>query len=237
VQEEGASFFPTDGTPSFHQTEAGWLRGKAIAGFLIVLVGAIVLCALSRAGTLLRSASISLVVLVLVAMIGTYVYGAFNYDTVLPRTRIEWAGRGWLLDFVWHLVLPLICIAYANIAFLHKLTRASLLETIQADFVRTARAKGLAEKVVLYAHAFRNSLIPLITVAAHLLPAMITGSIVVEWVFGINGMGKLTVEGITQRDRELFLSNTLIFVTLGMCGTLLADLGNVVADPRVSYDK
>lgn len=145
--------------------------------------------------------------------------------------------RGWLLDFAWHLVLPLICLGYANIAFLHKLTRASLLETIQADFVRTARAKGLSEKVVLYAHAFRNSLIPLITVAASLLPALITGSIVVETVFGINGMGKLTVEGITQRDRELFLSNTLIIVTLAMCGTLLADIGNVIADPRVSYDK
>jgi peptide/nickel transport system permease protein len=156
--------------------------------------------------------------------------------TFLPSTVDGSWQRGFLLDFGWHLVLPLICLAYANIAFLHKLTRASLLETIQADFVRTARAKGLAEKAVLYAHAFRNSLIPLITVAAHLLPALITGSIVVETVFGINGMGKLTVEGITQRDRELFLSNTLIFVTLGMCGTLLADLGNVIADPRVSYD-
>ena len=145
--------------------------------------------------------------------------------------------RGFLLDFGWHLVLPIICIAYANVAFLHKLTRASLLETIQADFVRTARAKGLSEKVVLYAHAFRNSLIPLITVAASLLPLLITGSIVVETVFGINGMGKLTVEGITQRDRELVLSNTLVFVALGMCGTLLADIGNVIADPRVSYDK
>jgi peptide/nickel transport system permease protein len=155
----------------------------------------------------------------------------------LPSTVNGVWQRGYLLDFGWHLVLPLICLAYANVAFLHKLTRASLLETIQADFVRTARAKGLAEKTVLYAHAFRNSLIPLITVAAHLLPALITGSIVVETVFGINGMGKLTVEGITQRDRELFLSNTLIFVTLGMCGTLLADIGNVIADPRVSYEK
>ncbi len=145
--------------------------------------------------------------------------------------------RGFMLDFAWHLALPLLCLSYANVAFLHKLTRASLLETIQADFVRTARAKGLAEKAVLYGHAFRNSLIPLITVAATLLPALITGSIVVETVFGINGMGKLTVDGITQRDRELFLSNTLIFVTLGMCGTLLADVFNVLADPRVSYDK
>jgi peptide/nickel transport system permease protein len=144
--------------------------------------------------------------------------------------------RGWLLDFLWHLVLPVMCLSYGAVAFLHKLTRASLLETIQADFVRTARAKGLPEKAVLYAHAFRNSLIPLVTYAASLLPLLISGSIVIETVFGINGMGKLVVEGITQRDRELFLSITLVTMCLGLTGTLLADIANVIADPRVSYD-
>lgn len=144
--------------------------------------------------------------------------------------------RGWLLDRVWHLVLPITCIAYAGVAFLHKLSRASLLDTIQADFVRTARAKGLAEKVVLWAHAFRNSLIPLITVLVSLLPLMITGSVIVETVFGINGMGRLTLEAIEQRDRELFLSNTLIIMVLTLAGYLLADILYVLVDPRVSYE-
>jgi peptide/nickel transport system permease protein len=155
----------------------------------------------------------------------------------LPSWSSEGFQRGWLLDFAWHLVLPISCMIYVAIAFLHKLTRASLLETIQADFVRTARAKGLPEKTVLYAHAFRNSLLPLIVYAASLLPLLITGSIVIETVFGINGMGKLAVEGITQRDRELFLSITLVTMVLGLSGTLLADICNVIADPRVSYDK
>src|SRR5262249_8061 len=97
---------------------------------------------------------------------------------------------GYLLDNTWHLVLPVVCISYGTIAFYSKLTRTSLLETLSTDFVRTARAKGLAEKVVLYRHALRNSLLPLITVAASFLPRLITGSIVVEVIFGINGMGR-----------------------------------------------
>jgi ABC-type dipeptide/oligopeptide/nickel transport system permease component len=154
----------------------------------------------------------------------------------LPGWKDGAFQRGWLLDFLWHLVLPVLCISYGAIAFLHKLSRASLLDTIQADFVRTARAKGVSERVVLWAHAFRNSLIPLITVLVSLLPAMITGSLIVETVFGINGMGKLTYEAINQRDRELFLSNTLIVMVLTLGGFLLADILYVLVDPRVSYE-
>ncbi len=144
--------------------------------------------------------------------------------------------RGWFIDFIWHLVLPVVAISYGSVAFLHKLSRASLLDTLQADFVRTARAKGLGERAVLWAHAFSNSLIPLITVLVSLLPAMITGSIIVETVFGINGMGRLTYEAIEQRDRELFLSNTLIIMVLTLAGYLLADILYVMVDPRVTYE-
>ncbi|MGH7177173.1 MAG: ABC transporter permease [Tepidisphaeraceae bacterium] len=154
----------------------------------------------------------------------------------LPNWPDSGFHRGWLLDFGWHLILPVLCIAYVNVAFLHKLSRASLLDTIQSDFVRTARAKGVNERAVLWAHAFRNSLIPLITVLVSLLPAMITGSIIVETVFGINGMGRLSLEAVEQRDRELFLSNTLIVMLLTLAAYLLADILYVIADPRVSYE-
>lgn len=144
--------------------------------------------------------------------------------------------KGWLLDYLWHLILPVACLTYGNFAFLSKLTRGAVLETIQADFVRTARAKGLPERVVLLRHAFRNSLIPLITVAAGLLPALIGGSVVVETVFNIQGMGKLFVEAVQQKDTELLLSLITIVTLLSILGTLLADMGNVLADPRVSYE-
>lgn len=143
---------------------------------------------------------------------------------------------GYLLDTVWHLVLPVICLTYGQFAYLSKLTRTSLLDTLTADFVRTARAKGLRENVVLFRHAFRNSLLPLITVFAHLLPLLIAGSVVVEKVFSINGMGRLVVDSVTANDYELFLSVSTITLVLQLVGYLLADIAYVIADPRVSYD-
>jgi ABC-type dipeptide/oligopeptide/nickel transport system permease component len=145
--------------------------------------------------------------------------------------------RGYLLDSLWHLLLPVICLTYGSFAYLSKLTRTALLETLGADFVRTARAKGLDEGAVLYRHAFRNSLLPLITVFAHLLPALITGSVIVETVFSIQGTGRLLVSSVMAKDAELFLSVSTILLTLQLAGYLLADMAYVVADPRVSYDK
>ena len=144
--------------------------------------------------------------------------------------------RGYLLDTAWHLLLPVVCISYGTFAYYSKLARTSLLETLGTDFVRTARAKGLEERVVLYRHAFRNSLLPLITVAAGFLPLLVTGSIVVETIFGINGMGRLTIAALKANDRELFLSTSVMILLLQLGGYLLADILYVIADPRVSYD-
>lgn len=144
--------------------------------------------------------------------------------------------RGWLLDVVWHLVGPVLCISYGNFAVLSKLTRGSLLDALGLDFVRTARAKGLSEQTVLFRHAFRNSLIPLITVAAYILPGLVSGALIVETIFGLPGMGKLSFDAIESRDRELLLSNTFIISFLTLVGYLLADIGYAIADPRVSYD-
>jgi peptide/nickel transport system permease protein len=144
--------------------------------------------------------------------------------------------RGWLLDRIWHLAAPVICLSYGSFAFLSKLSRGAVLENIRADYVRTARAKGVGEKDVLYRHVLTNSLIPLITVGAHILPALITGSVVVERIFSLPGMGNLTIEAIEMRDRELFLSTTLVAGLLGLLGYLLADILYAVADPRVSYE-
>lgn len=153
-----------------------------------------------------------------------------------PRFRESGFVPGYLLDSVWHLILPVVCVSYGTMAYYSKLTRTSLLETLSSDFVRTARAKGLPEKVVLFRHALRTSLIPLITVAASFLPLLVSGSIVVETIFSINGMGRLAIESLYRNDRELFLSVSLTILILQLIGYLLADIAYVVADPRVSYD-
>ncbi|UCE88617.1 MAG: ABC transporter permease, partial [Pseudomonadota bacterium] len=144
--------------------------------------------------------------------------------------------RGFLLDRLWHLALPVLCLSYGGFAFLSKLARTSVLENLLADYARTARAKGVSERDVLWRHVFRNSLLPLITVAASLLPGLLGGSVIVESIFSIEGMGKLAVEAVKGRDRELVLSITLISGLLTLAGYLLADLCYAIADPRVSYD-
>ncbi len=144
--------------------------------------------------------------------------------------------RGFLLDRAWHLVLPVFCLSYGGFAFLSKLTRTSVLENLLADYARTARAKGVAEKDVLWRHVFRNSLLPLITVSASLLPSLLGGSVIVEQIFSIEGMGKLGVQAVQGRDRELVLSITLISGLLTLVSYLLADICYAIADPRVSYE-
>lgn len=145
-------------------------------------------------------------------------------------------SRGFLLDRLWHLALPVLAMSYGGFAFLAKLTRSSVLEQLNSQYVVTARAKGVDEDTVLWRHVFRNALIPLITVSSSLLPGLLAGSIIIESIFSIDGMGKLAVEAVQARDRELVLSITLISGVLTLLGYLLSDLLYAWADPRVSYD-
>lgn len=156
--------------------------------------------------------------------------------TFLPSwTEGTWQ-RGWLLDRLWHLVLPLTCMIYGGFAVLSKLTRGSVLDQISQDYVRTAKAKGLDDQTLLFHHVFRNSLLPLITAGAGILPGLLGGSIVIESIFSLPGMGKLTLEAITARDRELVLAGVLIGGILGLICLLIADLCYAIADPRVTYE-
>jgi ABC-type dipeptide/oligopeptide/nickel transport system permease component len=154
----------------------------------------------------------------------------------LPAFLSDGWTRGWLLDTIWHLVLPVVCLSYGGFAFVAKLARGAVLENINADYVRTARAKGVGERDVLYRHVLRNSLIPLITFAAYLLPALIGGAIIVETIFSVPGMGRLGVESIFYKDRDVVLGVALVAGVLGLTGNLLADICFAIADPRVAYD-
>ncbi|HEY1684515.1 MAG TPA: ABC transporter permease [Tepidisphaeraceae bacterium] len=152
----------------------------------------------------------------------------------------SWASgnfeRGWLLDTMWHLAMPVFCLTYGGFAFLTRLTRSAMLDNLSADYARTARAKGVSERVMLFRHVFRNSLLPLITVAAQILPSLIAGSIIVESIFSIHGMGLLIIEAVDARDRDLVLAEALIAGILGLVSYLISDLCYALADPRVSYE-
>jgi peptide/nickel transport system permease protein len=138
-------------------------------------------------------------------------------------------------DVVWHLVLPVGCLTYGSLAALSRYMRTGLLEVIQSDYIRTARAKGLPERVVIGKHALRNGLLPIITLLANLLPAVLGGSVVIEYIFGIPGIGDWTISSIYQRDYNVIMGVQLITTVLVLFGMLLSDIGYALVDPRIRY--
>ncbi len=211
----GAPFLPSFGD------------GRDVAIFFgAPLVSAVVLALLGHRWLRVPGALLFAVIGVVFAIVTVNVTGVMS----------EGFSRGYFLDFAMHLVLPVICLVYGGFAFLSKLTRASVLENILSDYARTARAKGLTENRILWRHVFRNSLLPLITVGASLFPSLLAGSVIVETIFEIDGMGKQMVDAAMNKDRDLVLSVALISGVLTLIGYLVADLGYAIADPRVSYD-
>lgn len=156
--------------------------------------------------------------------------------TFLPTVTDEGFQRGYLLDALWHLCLPVLCLVYAGFAVLSKQTRAAMLENFNADYVRTAKAKGVAQKDIVFRHVLRNSLLPLITIFATVFPAMLAGSVVIEQIFSVPGMGSALIQAIYLRDRELLLAIVVMVALVNMLALLLADILYALADPRIAYD-
>jgi peptide/nickel transport system permease protein len=142
---------------------------------------------------------------------------------------------GQLGDTLWHLVLPVGCLTYGSLAALSRYMRAGLLEVIGSDYVRTARAKGLPERLVIGKHALRNGLLPIVTLLANLLPGVLGGSVVIEYIFGIPGIGLWTINSIYQRDYNVLMGVQLLTTVLVLVGMLLTDIGYALIDPRIRY--
>lgn len=143
----------------------------------------------------------------------------------------------WLKDRAWHLVLPVTCMTYGSLAYLSRYAKSGMLEVIRQDYITTARAKGLSEKTVIFKHAFRNSLIPIVTLAALLVPAMLGGSVIIETIFNLPGMGQLSFEAILSRDYPLIMGITTCAAVLTLLGLLLSDFLYVLIDPRISFEE
>ena len=140
------------------------------------------------------------------------------------------------LDVAWHLVLPSIVLGLGSTATFMRYTRSSMLEVIRQDYIRTARAKGLKEKTVIYRHAFRNAIIPIITLFGFWIPSLLSGAVVTETIFALPGLGKISVEASFTRNYPLILGINAMLSILTLIGALVADILYAVADPRIRYD-
>jgi peptide/nickel transport system permease protein len=139
------------------------------------------------------------------------------------------------IETAYHIILPLFCLTYASFAFISRQMRGGMLNVLDMDYIRTARAKGLSQKVIIWKHAFRNSLIPIITLFASIFPAAIAGSFVIENIFSIPGMGQLMLKALFARDYPIVFTVFMFSAILTMVGNLVADILYAVVDPRISY--
>jgi len=171
-----------------------------------------------------------------------FFFGGGDYFAWFPAGGVQsllhspdWPLWKRLLDWTHHLILPIICYTYSSFAFLSRQMRVGMLEVLNQDFIRTARAKGLSEEVVIWKHAFRNSLIPIITLFASIFPAMVGGSVILETIFSIPGMGFLSYNAIIARDYPVIVAVFALSGTLTLIGILVADILYAIVDPRISF--
>ncbi|HLY74623.1 MAG TPA: ABC transporter permease, partial [Planctomycetota bacterium] len=141
------------------------------------------------------------------------------------------------LDYTWHIVGPLLCLTLTQMANLAMFARSSMLDVVNQDYIRTARAKGLPGRTVTLRHALRNALIPIITLFSNFIPALLGGSVIIEYLFGIPGMGRLSYDSIQNKDYNTVMALIYLDAIIVMLSILLSDFLYVVVDPRISFSK
>lgn len=152
------------------------------------------------------------------------------FENMFLNPNFDWGG------YFSHAVMPVFAMGIGLSAIFARLTRASLLQVVREDYIRTARSKGLSEQLVIYRHALRNSLIPVVTVIGPMFAALVTGSLVIEQFFGLNGMGKHFVQSIGNRDYALIIGVILIYSVILVFANLLVDIIYGWLDPRIRFD-
>ncbi len=179
--------------------------------------------------------------LMLMLVFSVFARSVWHWPFWLPvsgMTSMDYASLsplGRILDRAWHLVLPTVSLTLVLTAGIARFMRSSMLEVVRQDYIRTARAKGLPERTVVFKHALRNALIPVITLAGLYIPLLFGGTVFVEYVFAWPGMGKAIVDAIAARDYPLIMATSFLFAAMVVVGNLLADLLYAVVDPRIRH--
>lgn len=151
----------------------------------------------------------------------------------MVTARMDYEGLALILDKAHHMILPVTVLTVISVGSLMRYSRTNMLEVLNADYIRTARAKGLAEKTVIYKHAFRNTLIPIVTMLAGMLPGLFSGAIITEGIFSIDGLGLTAFKALNAGDIPFLMGFNVFLAVLTLAGTLMSDILYAVVDPRV----
>ena len=223
------------------------LAGSALILSYLIAIPLGIVAALKRGRMLDRTISFSVFVLYSIpsfaaALMLIMLVAGGDFLNLLPMygknsvNASELGSLAWLWDRILHMILPVICLTYASLASISRYSRVTMLDALSQDFVRTARAKGLPERIVILRHALRNALIPIITIFALELPVLISGTVIIEEIFTLPGMGHLMFEAIESADRPVIMGVTLLAAIVTLLSYLLADILYVVVDPRITYE-
>lgn len=176
----------------------------------------------------------------IIALVFIYVFAVLL--RIFPVSGMKTPGSNFtgmraFLDKLYYIGLPLIVMTFASLGGMTRYVRAAMIESLSMDYIRTARAKGLREKVVIYSHAWRNALLPIITVIIGWFLGIFGGSIIVESTFSLNGMGSLYINGLRTNDYELVLAMQMFYTVVSLIGALIMDISYGLVDPRVRITK
>lgn len=165
------------------------------------------------------------------------ILGWFPVSGMQTAGSLNWSAWDRFWDKMYHLALPLIVMTFASLGGMTRYVRAAMIEALSMDCVRTARAKGVREKVVIYSHAWRNALLPVITLIIGWFLAIFSGSLMIENIFGLNGIGKVYYDALNGSDNEVILALQMFYIIISLVGNLIIDLVYGLVDPRVRVNK
>ena len=165
------------------------------------------------------------------------VLGWFPVAGMQTAGSINWSPMKQFWDRMYHLALPLIVMTFSSLGGMTRYVRAAMIEALNMDCIRTARAKGLREKVVIYSHAWRNALLPIITLIIGWFIGIFSGSLMIEKIFALNGVGKVYYDALQGNDNEIILALQMFYIALSLFGNLLIDVVYGFVDPRVRVNK
>ena len=197
---------------------AGTLRERFISTFLYVLYAL---------PTFVAAVYLNLVIAVQWELLPLYGTTSEGYAQMSTWGKIQ--------DVIAHAILPVFCLTYGSLAYYTRFIKSNMMETDQQDYIRTAKAKGASPRTILVVHAFRNSLIPLVTMVGLTLPALLAGSVILETIYQWNGIGYLFYQSITMREYPVIMGLVLMFSVMTLLGQLLADVLYAIVDPRITY--
>ncbi len=190
-----------------------------------------------QVGTLIGYSIPTFIIAIVFIWIFAIILPWFPVSGMQTANSLDWSAWDQFWDRMYHLCLPLIVMTFASLGGMTRYVRASMIEALSMDCIRTARAKGLHERVVIYSHAWRNALLPIVTLIIGWFLSIFSGSVMIENIFALNGIGRIYNQALMQHDNEIILALQMFYISISLVGNLLIDIVYGLVDPRVRVNK